>query len=241
MTEPHVDGLISRRFRGTISLREFFGLATIAALAVGLFFASRRLAVAERELQQLRREVGHLEPTATSQIAAVRIASDEPLTYRFRVRVPEKAAYRLAYSTLLPRQQRSPRWYSAVPVPAGESLVTVRIARDPRDEIWKITTLVRSQQATGRSHGTTRRSQQGTRRMATRLPEDQVAVFRGSHDVVSTGIGRATQAAKVGEAIRVLDERWLVGEGALLLYGDRPPDRDQLGVYAELQPDAGTL
>ena len=42
-------------------------------------------------------------------------------------------------------------------------------------------------------------------------------------------------------ALRLLDERWLVGEGGLLLYGDRPPERDQIGVYAELQPDTGPL
>ena len=77
--------------------------------------------------------------------------------------------------------------------------------------------------------------------MATTLPPEQIQVFRGSHDALSTGVGRETLAVNASRSIRVLDERWLVGEGSLLLYGSRPPDRDQIGVYAELQPDDGPL
>ena len=77
--------------------------------------------------------------------------------------------------------------------------------------------------------------------MSTVLPPEQVQIFRGSHDVLSTGVGRETQSAVATEAIRLLDERWLVGEGGLLLYGDRAPENDQIGIYAELQPDVGPL
>lgn len=77
--------------------------------------------------------------------------------------------------------------------------------------------------------------------MATVLPPEHVDVFRGSHDVLSTGVGRETQSAERKQSIRLLDERWLVGEGGLLLYGDRAPENDQIGVYAELQPDLGPL
>ncbi len=210
-----------------MSLREFLGLATILALAVGLAVTTRRLARVEDELIRLRLEVGHLMPSLPGQIAAARVPSDQPLTYRLRIRVPESPAYRIAYSSLLPRDSRTPDWYGAIKVPPGESLVTVRVAEDPRDGRWKITTLVGSQE--------------GNRRMATVLPTEHTRAFRGTHDVVSTGVGRETQAADAESSIRLLDERWLVGEGSLLLYGDRPTPRDQVGIYAELQPDHGTL
>ncbi|TWU54635.1 hypothetical protein Poly51_33540 [Rubripirellula tenax] len=211
------------------SLRETLGLVTIAVLVAGLITATKRLRSAERERDLLRNEVGYLTPTDADQIAASRAPSDQPLTYRVRVRVPEaKTKFRLAYSSIWPAGESSPMWFSAVPIVAGESLVTVRIMEDPRDGRWKISTIV----------GTS----SGTRRMATTLPPDQVPVFRGSHEVLSTGIPRGeTFAAAISESIRVLDERWLVGEGSLLLYGDRPPDADQLGIFAELQPDTGPL
>ncbi|MCG8650947.1 MAG: hypothetical protein MI861_14000 [Pirellulales bacterium] len=218
----------SRHFiRLSLSLREFMGLATVGILAVALIFCLIKLERAEHELDQIRAEIGYLAPTAPGQIAAVRVPTDSPLTYRMRVRVPKSAAYRVTYSSLLPQGSGQPQWYGAVQVPPGEAVITVQIAQDPRDERWKITTLVRSKL--------------GTRRVGTVLPPQHVAVFRGSHQVVSTGIGRDTTTLQNDCSLRLLDERWLVGAGSLLLYGDRPPESDQIGVYAELQPDQGTL
>lgn len=211
-----------------LSLREYLGLVTLVILVVALIATNRRLRRSERELSLLRAEFGYLKPTEEGQIAAARAPSDQPLTYRLRVRVPSDATqYRVAYSSLWPRKSTRPQWYGAVPVQPGESIITVRILEDPRDRRWKISTLV----------GTA----SGTKRMATTLPEEHIAIFRGSHEVISTGIGRETAAVDATASIRLLDERWLVGEGSLLLYGDRPPDRDQIGVYAELQPDVGPL
>jgi len=205
-----------------VSLRELIGLTAIVALAFGMLTTAMKLHRATAELGQLRREVGYLPPGETDEVAAVRLASDEPLTYRFRVRVPDDDhGYRVCYSSLWPKSASAPEWFSATPVPAGESMVIVKVASDPRDEVWKITTLVRSPAF--------------TRRMATTLPGDHVDVFQGSHDVISTGVARASVAAPADRSLRILDERWLVGEGSLLLFGDRPPDRDQIGVYAELQ------
>ncbi len=99
---------------------------------------------------------------------------------------------------------------------------------DPRDKRWKISTIVNNEH--------------GTRRIGTALLPEHVNVFRGSHEVLSTGIPKGqTVSVEMTQSIRVLDERWLVGEGGLLLYGDSPPHEDQIGVFAELQPDTGPL
>jgi hypothetical protein len=209
------------------SLREYLGLVTIAMLTVGLAITATRLQKSAAVVAALRTENGYLTETQPGQIAAARAPSDLPLTYRVRVRVPSSEKFRVAYSSLWPKQSSSPRWYGAVPVPPGESMVTVRILEDPRDKRWKMAAVVGSPQS--------------TKRMSTVLPPEHVEVFRGSHEVVSTGVDRETYAVSTTNSIRLLDERWLVGEGALLLYGDRAPENDQVGVYVELQPDIGPL
>jgi hypothetical protein len=211
-----------------LSLREYLGLVTIAMLLIGLMTTALRLRSSQAEVARLRAETGYLRDTDPGQIAAARAPSDQPLTYRIRVRVPpDSSRFRVAYSSLWAKESASPQWYGAVPVPVGESLITVRIREDPRDGRWKIATLVAAPL--------------GTRRMATVLPPEHVEIFRGSHEVLSTGIGRETFAAGSSQSIRLLDERWLVGEGSLLLYGDKAPSRDQVGIYVELQPDVGPL
>ena len=221
--------------RAKWSLRTLLMIATIVALVVGNAVSIVRLDDAREELSRLRLEVGSLHQVPKDQLAAIRMAADLPLTYKFRVQTPLpldsqsrwngsatlQSNYRIAYSTILPRGRTQPDWFSAIAVPPGESVVTIRIAEDPRDEIWKISTLVQNVTS--------------TRRMGTILPDDHTEIFRASHDVISTGVARQSVTAPADEAIRLLDERWLVGEQALLLYGDRAPDEDQVGIYAELQ------
>jgi hypothetical protein len=204
------------------------GLVTIMILSIGLVFSIQRLRRLEVEVTKMRAETGYLQETDPGKIAAARAPSDQPLTYRVRVRVPTgPARFRVAYSSVWPKQSSGPQWFGAVSLPEGESVVTIRILEDPRDKKWKIASLVASVE--------------GNQRMATVLPPDHVGVFRGSHDVLSTGVGRETQTADQTDSLRLLDERWLVGEGGLLLYGDRAPETDQVGIYAELQPDVGPL
>jgi len=201
---------------------------SVIAIALAYVVTLRRLMVAEAELIRLRQETGYLEPTADDTVAAVRLISDQPMTFRLRVRVPASPRYRLAYSSVWPQGASQPAWFGAVPMPPGESVVIVRIVKDIRDERWKITTL--------------RRGDDGTRRIATVLPDPHVAVFTGSHDWLRSGIPRdKTTTVAVGKSIRLLDERVLVGEGATMLYGDAPADDDMIGVFAELQPDSGPL
>lgn len=211
------------------SLREMFGLLTISVLVVALMTTIFRLQASQTELTRLRDEAGYLGSTPRDHIAAAVLPSAEPLTYRVRIRIPESSTpYRLAYSTVWPAGQSGPVWFAAIPAPQGESMVTVRIAEDPRDERWKVSALL----------ATAAR----TKRMATGLRSDQVEVFRGSHQIFRQGIPRGkTTSVPADQVLRVLDERWLVGENGLLLYGDRPPESDQIGIYAELQPDIGPL
>ncbi|MEM6979200.1 MAG: hypothetical protein AAF539_05985 [Planctomycetota bacterium] len=200
-------------------------LATILALIAGNVITVSRLRRAESELTMLRKEVGYLPAAGRNDVVAARVPTDEALTYRFRVRVPDQAAVRLAYSTWLPKQKMQPNWYSAIVVPPGESMVTIRIAEDPRDQRWKVSALVRGTQPPT-----------GTRRMGTVLPSDHVAIFRGTHDVISNGVSGRSVKADRDKSLRLLDERWIIGGQALLLYGDRPADDDLVGVFAELQP-----
>ncbi|KAA5540540.1 hypothetical protein FYK55_20625 [Roseiconus nitratireducens] len=209
------------------SLAGLLMLLSLIALGSGYIVTLVRLRNVQAELAVLRQETGYLEPTPDGTIAAVRLTSDQPMTYRLRVRVPQSPPYRIAYSSVWPTDASAPRWFAAVPVPPGESVVVVRVLNDPRDGRWKITTL--------------RRAPSGTRRVATVLPAEHIAKFRGSHDWLSTGVTRSTASFPGGESLRILDERILAGEGATMLYGDKPPDQDMVGVYAELQPDVGPL
>lgn len=212
--------------RWQVSIRDLLLLAAMVALVLSYASNLRRMRTAEAELARLRDEVGYLQAGDEDEIAAVRIASEEPLTWQTRVRVPKGKPYRVAYSALWRESTAAPEWFSAQPVPAGESIVTVRVLRDPRDDRWKITTIVRHLDGVSRS-GTT-------------LPDEISAVFRGTHDVLSTGVGRQTVTRPNGQSLRLLDERYFSGE-SLMLYGDRAPKEDLVGIYAELQPDIGPL
>ena len=217
----------TRRAPVRFSITTLLLLMTVIALGSAQCITLWRLRAAESELSRLRQETGYLAPTGDDQIAATRLTSDQPMTYRMRVRVPESTPYRIAYSSLWRDSQPSPEWFGAVDVPAGESVVILRVMKDPRDERWKITIL--------------RRDFEGTRRMATVLPKSQVEVFLGSHDWLRSGITQQTATRPIGQSLRLLDERVLVGEGAMMLYGDRAPEADLIGVFAELQPDIGSI
>jgi len=224
-------------------------IVTIVALVLGNGLTAWRLHLARQELEQLHQQVGYLPDSGQGEIAAVRISTDEPLTYRFRVRIPgtsssstfrwsdtdpppswarppasetglSPARYRIAFGTVLPQGAMQPQWIAAAGLYPGESWVTVRIAEDPRDGAWKISTLVRDDR--------------GTNRTSSRLPPEQVATFRSSHSVIGVGLPRQKSLVTDQLPVRLLDERWITGS-SLLLYGDRPPESDQVGVYAELQ------
>ncbi|MEM6693001.1 MAG: hypothetical protein AAF664_26465, partial [Planctomycetota bacterium] len=135
-----------------VGMREWLAWTTALILFVALTFNLFQSRKTLSELQRLRDEVGYLAPTNPNELAAAWVPSEMPLTYRLRVRVPEpdesaaeirfgsrnqRSGYRIAYSTLWRRGTSQPEWYSALPIPPGESIVTVRVMADPRDGIWK--------------------------------------------------------------------------------------------------------
>ncbi len=212
--------------RPQLTIRSLLLLIAVIGLAFSYINNFQRMRTAEAEVARLRDEVGYLQAGGEDEIAAVRIVSEEPLTWQTRVRIPKGKPYRVAYSALWREATGSPQWFAAQPVPAGESIVTVRVIKDPRDDRWKMTTIVRHVE--------------GVARIGTALPDEIAAVFRGAHDVMSTGVGRQTVTRPGGQSLRILDERYFSGQ-SLMLYGDRAPKEDLVGIYAELQPDIGPL
>ncbi|QEG40764.1 hypothetical protein [Roseimaritima ulvae] len=219
--EPPIAPSRGRRFR--FSLRESLLATLVVALVCGNVVSLQRMRSAEAELARLRREVGDLGEHPADQVVAVRLRSDEPLTWRVRVRVPEQGRFRVAYSAWWPADTAGPEWFAAVPLQPGESVITVRVAPDPRDDRWKI--------------GVQASHPEGDRRMASTLVPQLTAVFRGSHEVLRAGVGMQATAVPADASMRLIEDRWMVGEGAQRLYGAAPPDADQPGIFLELQPD----
>ncbi len=209
-----------------LSIRTCLLLTLLVGLALGYAITFKRMRRAESELQRLRNEVGYLEPVATDHIAAIRIPSTTQLEWKARVSVPEAQAYRLVYSAIWREATFKPDWFSAQALPAGESTVTIQVIKDLRDDRWKLAIMVHHSG--------------GVARMATALPDEISNVFRGSHDVISGGVGGEPLTAPAGETIHLFDERYFSGE-QLLLYGDRAPPSDLIGVFVDLQPDNGPL
>ena len=187
---------------GRISIVGLLTALSFVALASAYSITLARLRSAAAEVRRLRNETGYLEPSSEDQVAAVRLVSDQPMTYRVRIRVPEAVPYRVVYSSVWPADATGPKWNGALPIPPGESIIILRVLKDQRDERWKIT---------------------------------------GSHEWLRSGVPRKTSRSPVGQSMRLFDDRALVGEGAMMLYGDSTPRGNMIGIFAELQPDVGAI
>ncbi len=203
-------------------------LVLVASIGFVISYATNfsRMRIAESELGKLRDEVGFLQPSEGDEVAAVRVLADEPLTWQSRVRIPAGYAYRMAYSALWTASNQAPEWFAAQPMRPGESTIVVRVSKDSRDDRWKMSLIIRHAD--------------GVSRIATALPDEISSVFRGSHDVISAGVGRQTVTRPGGDPLRIIDERFFAGN-SMLLYGDRGPSEDMIGVFVELQVDKGPL
>lgn len=209
-----------------ISIRGLLLLVALVGFAISYAINFSRMRTAESELAKLRDEVGYLQPSDVGEVAAVRVLADQPLTWQARVRIPAGKSYRMAYSGLWTAARQAPEWFAAHPMRPGESTIIVRVLKDPRDDRWKMSTIIRHAD--------------GVSRIATALPDEISSVFRGSHDVISAGVGRQTVTRPGGESLRIIDERFFAGN-SMLLYGDRGPSEDMVGVFVELQVDKRPL
>jgi hypothetical protein len=209
-----------------VSIRGLLVLVATVGFVISYAINFSRMRIAESELAKLRDEVGFLQPSESDEVAAVRVLADEPLTWQSRVRIPAGQMYRLAYSALWTASKQAPEWFAAHPMRPGESTIIVRVLKDPRDDRWKMSTIIRHAD--------------GVSRIATALPDEMSSVFRGSHDVISAGVGRQTVTRPGGDPLRIIDERFFAGN-SMLLYGDRGPSEDMVGVFVELQVDRGPL
>ena len=217
------EGISSGRF----SLKWMLLVVTLCASLIGNAVSSIRLRQAINERDRLRREVGYLEMGAPDQVSAARVPTDEPLTWRYKVRIPEGETYRIVCSTIWPAEAGQPRWTGGQSLKAGEHALTLRILSDPRDDRWKLVSVVRSGD--------------NILRFSVELDERQTKLFRTSNDTLNLGINSQTVHIGSDQRLRMLDQRWLSGEGGMLLYGDRPPRESVDGVFLELQPDNGPL
>ncbi len=212
------------RFVQRWSLRGLLVAMAIVSLVATNVWLNYRLRATRTELTKLRSEVGYLHIDDEQRFAAARIPDDDPLTWRFRVYVPEQTRCRLAYTTRWLAGKATPDWYSYLAIPVGESQIIATIQTDPRDGLWKVSAMVRHD-------GTTVRS-------ATFLPEEQIEVFRTPQQAISNAkVGTATVQTETTKPLRLLEDKLLVGEGGLVLYGARAPDSDTLGMFLEIQPD----
>ncbi len=222
INEPVPNVRSARRPQWTLS--KVLWAILVFGLVLSNYWTAIRLQKAEGELRKLYAEVGHLDIQDHTKVAASRIPDDTPLLWQFRVYVPQNEKCRVAYSTRWFADASRPDWYSFIAVPAGESVVTTRIGSDERDGAWKISTSVRQNTNVSRS--------------TTVLPDDQVTIFKQHRHAISSGqVGAETVQTNRQETLKLLEDKWILGESAIPLFGERPPVNDIVGVFLELQPD----
>lgn len=206
-----------RRF----SLRSGLLLMAFATLVLSHLWTSAQLRETRTQLLQLRSEAGYLNLEDDDDVIAVRVPTDQVLTWRYRVHIPDDAQGRLSYSTYWPANEAEPAWYGVQTLESGESVVTVRIAEDPRDKTWKIGTIIRCGE--------------NTLRMASSLPEEHAQLFRQSHTTFSGGVGYEQWSGPPDQPVMLVDDRWPDAAGGSLLYGGTAPESALRGVFVKLE------
>jgi hypothetical protein len=70
------------------SLLGLFALVTIVALAVALYLTQSRLALAQAEVQRLRRETGYLTIDDPTQVHVINVPTTDAMHWRWRIYLP---------------------------------------------------------------------------------------------------------------------------------------------------------
>jgi|GEM_PF-6900970 len=205
------------------NLRTGFLWLTGASLIASHLWTSQQLAHTRRELQQLRYSTAQLDPLQRDQIGLARVPLDEPDRWQLRLWLPEGRGYELQASTLWLAGAAEPDWQPVLALPQGASLLTCSLTRTPDNRRWDLALVIR------RGSNTTGRRLPLTEGQSQRFPSS------GRYWVSQIESGpRYTNPAK---PTALLLEHLLSADGTML-YGDRPPDRDQVGVYLRLAPVA---
>jgi len=70
------------------SLLGLFALVTIVALGIALYLTQSRLAIAQAEVQRLRRETGHLTIDDPTQVHVINVPTTDDMHWRWRIHLP---------------------------------------------------------------------------------------------------------------------------------------------------------
>jgi hypothetical protein len=136
-------------------------LTAVAALVVLLVISGFEAVALRRELAQLRLRAGHLDVKDPTKIYAVRVATNDPYKWAWRIYLPENHAYRLQeYTGRMPAETRlherpwqpsqlqDAQWRNSHGigfggasggVGAGEILIRVALLKED-DGKWRLTT-----------------------------------------------------------------------------------------------------
>jgi hypothetical protein len=208
----------------TWNLRTGFLWITGTCLAASHLWTSHQLAETREALQRLRRDTAQLDPQRDDQLGVARVPLDEPDRWQLRFWLPHGTRLELQASTLWLAGAASPDWQSVLALPEGAALLTCGLDRAADGRRWELSLVLR--------HGASTTG----RRLP--LTEDQSARFPAGGRYWMSPLEAAPRYSDPDRPAPVLLEHLITADGTLL-YGEQPPDRDQVGIYLRVVPIAG--
>jgi hypothetical protein len=142
------------------TLRTLLILVAVVCIAIGFYMMGTRLRNAERQLQSLRNETGHLTIDDRSKVHVITVPLDEPNTWRWRLFIPQGHKYSWNISAEeIPQDEvpqkaevkgtsNEPYWDRD-----NEVLVTARLRRDDENH-WRLSVESRIGDAKYQMYGT---------------------------------------------------------------------------------------
>jgi len=209
---------------------------TIVAMAVALWRLNSELGPLRNEVRRLRDEGGHLVVEDISKLHAIRVATVQPDTWRYRVWVPEGKKFWLKTEQAEVPQHGIPSQISSggsTLIPAGEHLVNVFIQPHPDQEKSLLATIMldNTRRSTGtlleRKHDWIDNQQVGGRLAGWSGVDPQVEIIEPSQPLVLLkyrasavrNIRRNAEGAVVGHSSEIIEEPC---EGLLLWIDSKP-------------------
>jgi hypothetical protein len=183
-----------RRKGVRFSLLTLLLITTIVALSVTVVLLYRELVPLRGEVARLRDEVGELNIEDPARLHAIRADSGSDLEWKWRIWIPEGAAYKL-------RDRGGPIPQEGFPTDGGtvylrepgEHVIRYVIRRDPRDDRWIGSLETRTGSIGGDEHAW---------------------VEWGSKTSTAGGIGASTQSFPTGERVELIRYRTSQASGS---------------------------